>query len=89
LYFEPPSSSEDSDDSDNPDYRPLPFVTPYRIGSDESVRGCPPAFGNRNISLSNHSLTRQSPDILESDSSSTLSSNPSGFPEAEHLPAKA
>jgi hypothetical protein len=58
LYFEPPTSAEDSDDSEDPDYRPQPPLQPYLTGSDESISGSLPALSNQNISLSNQPLPK-------------------------------
>jgi hypothetical protein len=86
LCFDPPTSSEDTDDSEEPDYRAVIVVSPHPIGSDESFIGSLSGLIHRNISLSNTSVSRESPDILDNEASSTLSIETSDKSELEVPP---
>jgi hypothetical protein len=83
LYSDPPTSPEDSDDNDDPDYEPLNTIHSRLIGSDKSVSRSLPAFSSQSTSFSNQSLPRESPDASHPDNNSNFSYNP---PETEHQP---
>jgi hypothetical protein len=85
LYLAPPTSSEASEDSDNPDYILNQIFEPFFIGSNTSVnRSLPATFLNRRKFWSNHlDLTREFP-LLEKiqvgGPTSTLVDSNSGTP---------
>lgn len=61
------------------------MIQPYLIGFDESLSKSLPLFVDHNISLSNYFVQRESPEILEQQSSCASNSEPSTSPKPEEL----